>query len=264
MMRSRLLDVVLAAIVGAAGGLGCSLSCHIGLLAGPATGAIFGAVFGALFRGRYTNPGAGIIWGLGYAFLLWLSIPAGVLPVLRGAMPSMGMLDTARDHFPELISYIVCLGVPLGFALGLFSVLRAPKTTGGFSVSRALVVGGFAGVVGGVVFGRWTGSWYFPLLGRLLGSANVTVGEWLHYIFSVVMGASFGLLFQKDIRGLGSSLGWGAAYGMMWWFLGPLTLFRLAGGHAIDWSYQNAQDLFGPFVGYTLFGLIAGLVLCVH
>jgi hypothetical protein len=260
MMRSRLLDVVLASIVGAVGGLGCSLSCHLPLLAGPAAGAIYGAVFGALFRGRYTNPGAGIIWGLGYAFLLWLSIPAGVLPVLRGVMPSMGMLDTARDHFPELISYIVCFGVPLGFTLGLLSIVRPHKPSGRFSFSRAVIVGGLAGVLGGIVFGRWTGSWYFPLIAKLLNSPSVTVGEWLHYVFSIAMGSGFGLLFQKDVRGIGSSLGWGTGYGMMWWFLGPLTLLPLAGGQRIDWSYENAQDLFGPFVGYILFGLIVGLV----
>jgi uncharacterized membrane protein YagU involved in acid resistance len=263
MMRSRLLDVVLAAIVGTAGGLGCSLSCHLGLLAGPATGAIYGAVFGALFRGRYTNPGAGIIWGLGYAFLLWLSIPAGVLPVLRGAMPSMGMLDTARDHFPELISYIVCFGVPLGFSLGLLSIVRPHKPSGRFSFSRAVIVGGLAGLLGGIVFGRWTGSWYFPLIAKLLNSSNPAVGEGLHYVFSIAIGAGFGLLFQKDARGLGSSLGWGAGYGMMWWFLGPLTLFPLVGRQPIDWSYETAQDLFGPFVGYILFGLIVGLVYAV-
>jgi hypothetical protein len=74
--------------------------------------------FGYLFARHCGNPGAGIVWGLGYAFLLWLAIPAGILPVVAGAIPSMGMLDTARAHFPELVAYIVCLGAPLGVVLG--------------------------------------------------------------------------------------------------------------------------------------------------
>jgi hypothetical protein len=82
--------------------------------------------------------------------------------------------------------------------------------------------------------GRWTGGWYFPLSAKLLNSGSVSTGESLHYAFSIVIGAGFGLLFQRDVRGLGSSLGWGTGYGMMWWFLGPLTLLPLAGGGGID------------------------------
>jgi hypothetical protein len=92
--------------------------CHVSLLAGPLAGAGYGALFGYLFARRCGNPGAGIVWGLGYAFLLWLAIPAGSLPVVAGAMPYMGMVDTARDHFPELVAYVVCLGLPLGLVLG--------------------------------------------------------------------------------------------------------------------------------------------------
>jgi uncharacterized membrane protein YagU involved in acid resistance len=260
MKNSRLAAIVAATAVGAFGGFGCMGSCHLSLLAGPGAGAAYGALFGGLFARRCTNPGAGIIWGLGYAFLLWLAIPAGILPVLGGAMPSMGMLDTARAHFPELVAYIVCLGVPLGLVLGLLSILRHRRPQGEFSFSRALVVGSLAGAMGGIVFGRWSGSWYFPLIAKLLNSGSVSTGESLHYAFSIVIGAGFGLLFQRDVRSLGSSLGWGAGYGMMWWFLGPLTLLPLAGGQGIDWSYTNAANLFGALVGHILYGLIVGLV----
>src|ERR1700747_1051809 len=105
MKNSRLIPIVAATIVGALGVCGCRGSCHLSLLAELGAGAAYGALFGGLFARRCTNPGAGIIWGLGYAFLLWLAIPAGILPVLGGAMPSMGMLDTARAHFPEVVAY---------------------------------------------------------------------------------------------------------------------------------------------------------------
>ncbi len=31
----------------------------------------------------------------------------------------MGMLDEARAHFPELVAYLLCFGLPLGFLNGL-------------------------------------------------------------------------------------------------------------------------------------------------
>jgi hypothetical protein len=232
------------------------------VLAGPAAGAIYGALFGYLFARRCVNPGAGLIWGLGYAFLLWLAIPAGVLPVLSGDMPAIGMLDAARAHFPELVAYLICFGVPLGFVLGLLSTFRSQVKQSAFSWSRALVVGTVAGALGGSVFGHWMsqGGWYFPVIAQLVNSHSVSTGEWIHYGSAIIMGCGFGLLFQRDIRGLGSSLGWGAGYAIMWWFLGPLTLLPLAGGREFDWSYTNASNLFGVLAGYIMYGLIVGLV----
>jgi hypothetical protein len=159
---SRLAAVFTAGTIGILGGFVCMRSCHVGVLAGPAAGGVYGALFGYLFARRCPNPGAGLIWGLGYSFLLWLAIPAGILPVFDPTVPSMGMLDTARAHFPELVAYIVCLGAPFGLALGLLSTLRPHEKQYEFSFSRALIVGGVAGVIGGTVFGRLAGGSYFP------------------------------------------------------------------------------------------------------
>jgi uncharacterized membrane protein YagU involved in acid resistance len=96
-----------------------------------------------------------------------------------------------------------------------------------------------------------------------MSSDSASTGEALHYFSAVGIGSGFGLLFQRDIRSLGSSLGWGAGYGIMWWFLGPLTLLPLAGGRGIDWTYMNASNLFGALVGHIVYGLIVGLVYAV-
>jgi len=243
---SKLTTTMVGAISGVIGGFACMGSCHVSLLAGPTYGLIYGALFGLLLARRCTNPGAGLIWGLGYAFLLWLAVLAGF------------QLDAARAHFPELVAYITCFGVPLGLVLGL---LRHEERSE-FSIPRALVVGAFAGVIGGAVFGHWmaAGGWYFQLIARLLNSNSASTGELLHYIFSIVIGCGFGLLFQRDVRGLGSSLGWGVGYAMMWWFLGPLTLLPLAGRQGLDWSYENASNLFPVLAGHIMYGLIVGLV----
>ena len=79
-------------------------------------------------------------------------------------------------------------------------------------------------------------------------------------IIAVIIGATFGLLFQRNVRGYGSSLGWGLAYGIFWWFLGPLTLKPLLLRHAPDWSLVRAQELFGSLVGHIVYGLIVGVI----
>jgi hypothetical protein len=87
------------------------------------------------------------------------------------------------------------------------------------SVPRALVVGGLAGVVGGWAFGTWMEQIdFFLIIAGLVNSQSRTVGIVLHYTIAVVIGLSFGVLFQRDVRGYGSSLGWGMAYGLFWWF----------------------------------------------
>ena len=100
-----------------------------------------------------------------------------------------------------------------------------------FSLARALVAGGLAGVVGGWAFGQWMAkAHFFPLIAGLVGSSSPGLGKTLHFVIAVIIGATFGLLFQRDVRGYGSSLGWGLAYGIFWWFLGPRPSSRYWSG----------------------------------
>src|SRR5260221_992815 len=81
----------------------------------------------------------------------------------------------------------------------------------------------------------------------------------LHFAVALLIGVAFGLLFQRDVRGYGSCMGWGLGFGIFWWFLGPLTLLRLASGMPLDWSAGQGSAVFGSFVGHILYGVI----LCV-
>ena len=108
MSYSLLIATVLSVIVGILGGAMCMVIVQASLVTGPVLGGLYGLLFALLCSERADSPGAGLIWGLGYAFILWLAIPAGILPVTMGGMPAMGMLDTARAHFPELIAYWCC------------------------------------------------------------------------------------------------------------------------------------------------------------
>src|SRR5437867_11512965 len=124
----------------------------LGLVPGIAVvfGGIFGGCFALLTRFRATTPGAGLLWGLSFSFLLWLAGPAGILPKFM-SNTSMGMLGMARAHFAELVGYLLVFGAPLGLLLGAFSAKKAAAYSNArsFSLSRALVAGGLAGIVGG-------------------------------------------------------------------------------------------------------------------
>ena len=240
--------------VGAAGGALLSVA---GLVA-PVIGVCFGGAYGLAFclvaDARAHTPGGGLLWGLASALGLWLASASPGLTVT---------LATLRARFPDLVAYLLFLGAPLGLVLGTVNSQRAPPkpTERPFSLARAAVVGGLAGLVGGWAFGQWMAKVdHFPLIAGLIHLHSREAGITLHFVFAFIIGASFGLLFQRDVRGYGSCLGWGLAYGLFWWFLGPLTIMPLWQGRRPDWSYQHGQELYGSLVGHIVYGLIVGVL----
>src|SRR5215469_17415663 len=110
---------VIGLTVGLAGGAVQSAPVGMGLMHGLLVGGLFGLVFAILFAQRARTAGAGLIWGLASAFLMWLIFPAGLLPLYLRGFHSMGALGDARDQFPLLVGYLICLGMPVGLALGI-------------------------------------------------------------------------------------------------------------------------------------------------
>jgi uncharacterized membrane protein YagU involved in acid resistance len=260
MHNARIIALFPGMLAGALGGVAYALATSVSLLIHVPLGALYGLVFALLVSRRAVSPGAGLLWGFGYAFLLWLIVPASLLALLGGSA-TMGMLASTRTAFPDLVGYVLCFGLPIGLTLGVWGLRQEYPERSPFSLPRALAVGGLAGIVGGWAFGKWmeqTG--LFPLIANLVNSASPMVGLTLHFAIAVVIGATFGVLFQRDVRGYGSSLGWGMAYGMFWWFLGALTLFPLLRGDTVDWSYAQAGELFGSLVGHVVYGLVLGLI----
>ena len=98
LVRYTLLVKSLIGIV--VGGLGGAASAALvgGTTAGrTAAGAVFGLLFVMLAASRAISLGSGLLWGLGYSFLLWITLPAGIVPFAMRQASAMGMLDTARE-----------------------------------------------------------------------------------------------------------------------------------------------------------------------
>ena len=250
--------------VGAAGGALLSFAGLVTPIIGLSLGFGYGLIFCLLARQQANTPGGGLLWGLAFALVFWLVGPASIETLFVSASPgSTKMLDTARSRFPDLVGYILFFGAPLGIVLGTVSRRRAPERPGEakFSLSRAVVVGGLAGIVGGWAFGQWMAKVdHFPLIAGLIHLSSRNAGVALHFVFAFIIGASFGLLFQRDVRGYGSCLGWGLGYGTFWWFLGPMTIMPLWQGRGLDWSYHHGQELFGSLIGHVVYGLIVGVI----
>lgn len=157
-------------------------------------GILYGLIFALLLATRVVYTGSGLLWGLGYAVLLWLAVPTGLLPLLQGA-PGMGMLDEARSHFPELVAYVLFFGFPLGLTRGIWNFLFSSRERMEFTLLRAIIVGGLAGLVGGWAFSMWfTQNNAFVLIAGIVNSNSSTIGMILHYSIAAVIGASLGLL----------------------------------------------------------------------
>src|SRR5260370_24145573 len=89
------IEALLGLGLGAVGGALRSALLTTSLAHGVLLGSFFGLAFGLFFAQRATSPGAGLIWGAASAFLLWVTIPAGILPMLKHASHSMAILTDA-------------------------------------------------------------------------------------------------------------------------------------------------------------------------
>src|ERR1700732_2585629 len=146
--------------VGAAGGALLSLAGLVTPVIGMSLGCVYGLVFCLVVGHRASTPGGGLLWGLAFALLFWLFGPATIGPLFMSTLPgSTIILDTVRARFPDLVGYILFFGAPLGICLGTvnrFPTLQRVRADK-FDLSRAAVVGGLAGIVGGWGFCQWVG-----------------------------------------------------------------------------------------------------------
>jgi uncharacterized membrane protein YagU involved in acid resistance len=146
------------------------------------------------------------------------------------------------------------------------SVARIETARGGGhgSAVRAVAAGAPAGVVGGLAFGAAMAQLgVLPTVATLVGLGSSRAGFAVHMAISAVVGAGFGLMVRRQRCGPSETVFLGAAYGALWWCIGPLTLLPLALGQAPAWDVAAAQREFPSLLGHLLFGMGTALVFVV-
>jgi uncharacterized membrane protein YagU involved in acid resistance len=223
-------------------------------------GAIYGYLATVVFGTHATDPGRGLIWSLATGVVVWLVATAVTIQTGSASLP----LDLSAE-LGELIDVLLLIAAPVGLAVGF---RREWLTTGAEGdrppLRRGLVVGAISGLGGGVVFGLWLGrEELFETIAGVIGMQSTGAGLAVHIVVVMLVGAVFGLLFQRDLRGWGSTFVWGLAYGLFWWMLGSSTLFPAvaAGGEPLGQLAGN--DPLRSFIAHVVFGATLGVVYAV-
>lgn len=125
---------------------------------------------------------------------------------------------------------------------------------------RDAICGALAGLVGGLVFGQVMAViGYLPTVAAIVRTDSPVVGFAVHLLIAAIIGSVFGVLVARQ-REL---LFWGLAYGVLWWFLGPLTLLPLLLGRPVAWDAATAQALIPSLLGHLAYGAVTAAVLAV-
>ncbi|MGE0685049.1 MAG: hypothetical protein AB7P69_29580, partial [Candidatus Binatia bacterium] len=93
--------------IGCVGGLAAAQVGLASLQTGVILGGFYGLGFALLASPRALTPGAGLLWGLAYAILLWLANPLGLSTLMNSATPD-AMLTGLRARFPALVAHLLC------------------------------------------------------------------------------------------------------------------------------------------------------------
>ena len=121
--------------------------------------------------------------------------------------------------------------------------------------------GALGGIAGGAAFGILLGlNGTFPLIGRLVGSPDVSGGLFVHMAISVFVGGVFGWLLRGRVHSGFAGIAYGLMYGFSWWYLGPMTLLPalLGMGLSAEWNAAATGGDLLSLTGHLVYGLILG------
>ena len=199
-------------------------------------GLVAGIVFALLYPRRTEGAGPGAIRGAMYGFGWWVGGALTLLPLLADGRLAWS-LAAAKSSFallPGFLLYGATMVLLYRWLSGLVRILFddipiAEDQEGvGTLGLRALAWGAQSGAVGGLLFTVVMPQiGFLPAVAGLIGASSPTAGFVVHLGISLVIGASYGLLFRGQTYSTGSALGWGTSYGFLWWILGALTLMPM-------------------------------------
>src|SRR3984885_4690376 len=91
---NRLFSVLVCAATGLLGGLVLIPAAHATMVTGPVLGVLYGMLFALLFANSASSTGSGLLWGLGYALLLWLGVVTVILQLVDAGGAALARLRT--------------------------------------------------------------------------------------------------------------------------------------------------------------------------
>ncbi len=128
-----------------------------------------------------------------------------------------------------------------------------------------IVSGLIGGAVGGVAFGILMAVMgMLPMVAGLVGSSDALVGFIVHMAISLVIGASFGVLFGGASQTYGRAAVWGLVYGVIWWVLGPMVIMPMMMGVGLQFAAAFSGPMLMSLMGHAVYGVLAGLGYAWH
>ncbi len=253
--------LVSGGIAGLLGGVGQWLHLLISIL--------IGSSYGLLFRHDIGRTGSSIAWGVVYGLVWWILGPLTLMPWLLGQGVQWS-IPAAQNVFPSLVGHLI-YGVVLGMTYATLNQIwrtlfvdsdpltREPEGPGTRTL-RSLGLGAAASIAGGLVFTIvMVATNTLPKVASIVGMTTPFEGFVVHMVISILIGASYGLLFRREATTPTLAFGWGLVYGLVWWFLGPLTLFPLLLGQPIQWSLDAALQVYPSLIGHLAYGVVLAL-----
>lgn len=228
-----------------------------------------GCSFGLLFHRDIRSTGSSIVWGMAYGISWWMLGPMTLRPLLSGSLPDWSLAG-AQATFTPLISHMLygaLVGLFYAIATNFWNALfvdsdplnRTRESAGSRSL-KGLLMGQAAGLVGGLLFTIvMVATDSLPRVASLVGGNSAVIGFLVHLVIAFLVGSTYGLFFHNIAYSYGSGLGWGLLYGLLWWLLGPGTLFFVLLRQPVDWSLASTAARYPALVGHLLYGMGLGL-----
>jgi len=126
---------------------------------------------------------------------------------------------------------------------------------------KNIIDGVISGLIAGVVFGfMLIQMGVLKNIGILIGSSNHFVGFIFHLVIDGILGIIFAVLFFKKIKDqFYTAILWGLLFGLIWWFVGTLTLAPMVMGLPVTWSKAVMCNELPMLLGSLVFGFVLGL-----
>ncbi|MEP7286143.1 MAG: hypothetical protein ABI947_10290 [Chloroflexota bacterium] len=231
---------------------------------------LVGAILGMVVVDSEERAGVGLIRGMVYGLLWWLLVVLTIHSLISGEKVAW-TLNAAQAYVDNLLGLMLFGGI-----LALFYHLITRLQNALFSDDvgmngrdEGIGARNLRALGGGIVGSLFGGAAFtfvmvqvgvLPTIAGILGGSSALFGLFVHFLISVIIGAMYGLLFADQVDSYGGAIGWGTAYGLFWWLLGPITLLPLLLGKEGVLSAGAALAAYPPsFLGHVAYGAITAM-----